>query len=89
MGRYGLFARISMIIIGAIWIAGGALWLYYGAQWWLDQREIPFPHRPRRGSLLAVGPPLLIIYAGLRFLKTAVMPDRPRTFENKLRDGER
>jgi hypothetical protein len=78
MGRYGLGTRVVMVVLGAVWIAGGAAWLYFLGPDYL--------FRDRSSSRLCAIP-LAILFGGVMLFKTGVTPDRPKTFEDEIADA--
>jgi hypothetical protein len=77
MGRYGLGTRIAMIVIGAIWVAAGAAWLYVVGPGFFREHHI--------SRLYAI--PVAVVIGGLGLLKTGLMPDRPKSFEDEIPDA--
>jgi hypothetical protein len=85
VGRYGVFTRIAMLVFGAIWLAAGACWLAA-----LVRRVVTSPYSVDQlgedeawfwlASFLAVG--------GFMMVKTSIMPDRPKSFEDEVADAE-
>jgi hypothetical protein len=79
MGRYGLGTRIAMIVIGAIWLLFGGWRLCYiirfggGFANTIDQLN----------DTIAVS----VAAVGAMLLKTALTPDRPKTFEDEIPDA--
>jgi hypothetical protein len=78
MGRYGLFTRLAMIVIGAIWAAAGAFLAYS-----LDLSNAIWHRGTAWIFAIAAG----LLCGGLGLLKTGLTPDRPKTFEDEIPDA--
>ena len=66
-----------MVVIGAVWCVGGWVWLQLLGPDYLDQRG------SSRG-IYSLG--WMIAVAGLLLIKTGLLPDRPKSFEDE--EGE-
>ena len=81
MGRYGLGTRVAMFVFGAIWAVAGGLWLWA----LLPSRLVPLDTPLDREVWFHLSTFLLV--GGLVLLKTAVTPDRPKSFEDEIPDA--
>lgn len=84
MGRFGLFTRSAMLVFGAIWFVGGTCWLAA-----LVRRVMTSPSNVDQFDedetwfWLAA----FLMTGGFMMVKTAITPDRPKSFEDEVPDA--
>jgi hypothetical protein len=78
MRRYGLVTRAAMFVVGTAWSAVGAAWLYHLG---------PSSGLVDLCGTAALVMPIALLVGGLILLKNAVVPDRPKSFEEEVPDA--